>query len=260
MTQISVIITTNNEADNIEAALQSVQWADEIMVVDSFSEDNTVELAKKYTNFVVQRAYQGPANQKNWAISQVKYPWVLILDADERVPPVLKSEIQQLLQQKHISKDAYWIRRQNYFMGKKIRYSGWQSDAVIRLIKRDVCRYNDKQVHEKIDTQGIEVGRLQQSLNHYTFKNTVHFVAKMNRYGVWSGRDYAVKIPKVTYFHLFIKPIFRFFKHYLLRLGFLDGKEGFIISVLMAWTVFLRYVEIYSNKSDLKRLEKKENI
>lgn len=246
--QISVIITANNEADNIEAVLQSVQWADHIMVVDSFSEDNTVELAKKYTPDVVRRVYQGPANQKNWAIPQARYPWVLILDADERVIPQLKAEIQNLLQQPEIPYDAFWIKRQNYFMGKKIRYSGWQGDAVIRLIRRDVCRYDDKQVHEEIETEGIRVGKLSHHLEHYTFKDTSHFVAKMTRYGVWSGQDYAAKTPRVTYFHLFFKPLFRFFKHYIFRLGFLDGKVGFIISVLMAWTVFLRYMELYRIK------------
>ena len=170
MRPLSVIITTLNEADNIAAVMASVAGADEILVIDSFSEDDTRLIAEKNGATVLQRQYLGPADQKNWAIPQARNEWVLILDADERVSPQLWAEIQQVLSKSSIEEDGFWINRQNYFMGQKINYSGWQGDAVIRLIKRDVCRYDDKQVHEEIMTEGVKIARLSQKMDHYTFK------------------------------------------------------------------------------------------
>jgi glycosyltransferase involved in cell wall biosynthesis len=240
---LTVIITTFNEAYNIRGALESVRWADEIIVVDSFSTDETVELAKAFTDNILQRKYTGPADQKNWAIPQATHEWILLLDADERVPEDLKLEIQTWLAQPEITYDAFWIGRQNFFMGKKVNFSGWQGDAVVRFFRK-TCRYDDKQVHEEIDTKGLRVGRLKAKLEHYTFRNSKHFLAKMERYGEWAAQDYAKKTSKVTYFHLFWKPLFRFFKHFIFQQGFRDGKVGFIISVIMAWGVFLRYLKI----------------
>lgn len=243
MQKLTVIITTFNEAEHMAAVLETVSWADEIIVVDSFSTDQTIAIANQYSAKVLTRAYNGPADQKNWAIPQAKHEWILLLDADERVPPNLCTEIQHLLRQE-INHDAFWIGRQNFFMGKKIKYSGWQGDAVVRLIHRDKCRYNDKQVHEEIETSQIKVGRLNNKLLHYTFKDTQHFLEKMQRYANWSAQDHLHKTKNVGFYHLFIKPLFRFFKHFIWQRGFLDGKTGLIISVIMAWTVFLRYVKI----------------
>lgn len=248
MEKITAIIPTFNEAHNIEAAIQSVQWADEIIVVDSFSEDTTVEIATRLGAKIFQRKYINSANQKNWIIPQATHDWVFILDADERVTEDLKKEIQQILQQP-LEKDAYWINRQNFFMGKKIHYSGWRGDAVIRLLRKEKCRYQDLKVHAEIETEGIEVGQLKNKINHFTYKDLDHFLTKMQRYADWSAKDHLEKTPRVTFFHLYLKPLFRFFKHYFIQLGFLDGKVGFIISVIMAWGVFLRYVKIQEIRS-----------
>ncbi|MCB0549406.1 MAG: glycosyltransferase family 2 protein [Phaeodactylibacter sp.] len=249
MHSLSVIITTFNEEQNIQGALESVSWADEVIVVDSFSSDRTVEIARKYTRRVMQREYTGPAGQKNWAIPQARHEWILLLDADERVPEKLKLEIQQYLNQEHIPYDAFWIGRRNFFMGKEVHFSGWQGDAVVRFFRRDLCRYNDKQVHEEIITEGLRVGWLDDKLLHYTYRDMDHFLDKMRRYARWSARDYSKKTKRVTVFHLFFKPLFRFFKHYLLQLGFLDGKVGLVVSVVMAWGVFLRYANLMEEKS-----------
>lgn len=251
--KLSVLITTYNESENIEAILQNVHWADEVMVVDSFSTDDTLEKARKYNPKIVQRAYQGPADQKNWAIPQLSHEWVLILDADERIPPELQKEIEAVLATDP-AWDAFWIGRQSWFLGQKIRYSGWQGDAVIRLIRRDRCRYNLRQVHEEIETKGIRVGRLRHKMEHYTFRDTGHFLDKMQRYGEWSALDHMSKTPKVSGFHLFVKPAFRFIKHYIIQKGFLDGKAGLIISAIMAWGVFIRYMKL----EELHRMENQE--
>lgn len=248
MTNISVIITTHNEADNIRGVLTSVKWATDVIVVDSFSTDDTKSIAEQMGATVLQRKYKGPAEQKNWAIPQAQFNWVLILDADERVSEKLKKEIQQIIDNQP-TKDGYWIKRQNHFMGKQVHYSGWRGDKVIRLIQRDRCRYNDKQVHEEIDETNITVGILNHKLHHFTYKSLEHYLAKIERYAIWSAQDHLHKTPRVTFVHLYIKPFFRFCKHYFWQLGILDGQVGFIISRLMAWSVFLRYLKIKEIRS-----------
>ncbi len=250
MPKITVIIPTFNEADNIRPVIQNVRWAEEVIVVDSFSTDNTAEVARELADKTFQRKYTGPADQKNWAIPQAAHDWVLLLDADERVTPDLKAEIQQWMQREDIPFDCFWIGRNNHFMGRRIRYSGWQGDQVVRLIRRDVCRYDNKQVHEEIATNGLRVGKLAHKLDHYTFKNLTHYLEKTQRYGLWSARDHLQKTQKITIFHLLIKPFWRFIKHYLVQGGFRDGKTGLIISVIMAWGVFLRYAFMTENLSD----------
>ncbi len=290
---ISVIFTTHNEAPNIRAALASVApWAADILVVDSFSTDGTVEIVEQFGGVrLLQRAYFGPADQKNWAIPQAKNAWVLLMDADERATPEMRDEIAEILrgyfkletslrgtkqkneelkgttepklkgneniELKLISNsnsndlndlDGYWIGFTHFFMGKKVRFSGWQNDKTIRLIQRDRCRYNDNRVHEEIVTEGLKMGRLNAKFDHYTFRNIEHFVQKQQRYAAWSAIDHDKKTGRVTAFHFVVKPFFRFFKHYFLKLGVLDGKIGFIIAAVAAWSVFLRYVKIVENR------------
>ena len=244
MRPISVIIPTYNESLHIREAIATIEWADEIIVIDSYSTDSTAEIAQNLGAKVFERSYSGPADQKNWAIPHAQHEWVLLLDADERITEELAKEIQTILSSVDINQDCFWIPRQNFFLGQKVNYSGWQGDAVIRLIRRDVCRYDDKQVHEEIVTAGLRVGRLKNKLLHYTFKDSDHYLDKIRRYGEWSALDHLDKTPRVTGFHLFIKPLFRFFKHYIIQRGFLDGQVGLIISIVMAWGVFLRYVRI----------------
>ena len=246
---ISVIITTFNEESHIEACIDSVAWANEIIIVDSFSDDKTIEIAKSKNVVIHQRKYISPSDQKNWAIIQAKYDWVLILDADETVSDQLSKKIQFILNQNIINEDLFWIARQNYFLGKKINYSGWQNDKVIRLIRKEKGRYNDKQVHEEIITTGLNVGYIAEKLNHYTYKSMHHFLAKMDRYAQWSAQDYAHKTKKVGFFQIVFKPFYRFVQHFILKFGFLDGMIGFIISAIMAWGVFLRYLYLLELKN-----------
>ncbi|MEL7249312.1 MAG: glycosyltransferase family 2 protein [Bacteroidota bacterium] len=247
--QLSVIITTFNEAENIARCLDSVTTiATDILIVDSFSTDQTVEIARSYANVrIEQRAYEGPADQKNWAIPQAEHEWILLLDADEVATPALQEEVMQLLSGEGPSADAYWIGRDNFFMGQQIRYSGWQGDRVIRFFHRDRARYDAVQVHEEIVTDGLKVATLKARLEHYTFRDLEHYLDKTRRYARWSAQDHAAKTTKVTYFHLLLKPLFRFWKHFIIQQGFRDGKVGFIVSAIMAWGVFLRYAYLREN-------------
>lgn len=253
MQPLSVIITTHNESEHIGPLLAHLDWVSDILVVDSFSNDDTVAQAQAAGARVVQRQYTGPADQKNWAIPQAKHPWILLLDADERVPDALKEEIINWLKQPEIPYDCFWIKRRNFFMGQEIKYSGWQGDAVVRFFRRAVCRYNDLQVHEEIETTGLRVATLKNKMLHYTFKDATHFLDKTRRYARWSAQDYVARTGQVKWFHLFGKPAFRFFKHFLLKGGFRDGKVGLVVSVLMAWGVFLRYLYIFEGQRQNKK-------
>lgn len=252
MSTITAIIPTFNEAMHVNDVIASLKWCDRIIVIDSFSADETASLAAAAGAEVVQRAYQGPAEQKNHAITLAKSDWVIILDADERVTPELQSEIEAIIQQDHPAHQAYWIGRRNHFLGKEVKYSGWQSDKVIRLFKRGQCVYGKQMVHEEMECS-CSVGMLSHKLLHYTYRDMPHYLEKFDRYTTWSAQDRLAHTGKVTLYHLWVKPIFRFFRHYVLRGGILDGKVGFIISVMSGYSVFLRYLKI-------ERLQKGESL
>lgn len=251
MHKVTAIIPCKNEAHNIEAVLQSVSWCNEIMVVDSFSTDNTVELAKKYTSRIIESEYINSASQKNRAIPLAQNEWIFLVDADERVTPELKAEIQKILSADSIKYDAFWIYRKNFFLEQEIKHSGWQRDKVVRLFKRDCCRYEEKEVHAEVVATG-KVGKLENKLVHNTYKDIFHYLEKWDRYSTWSANEAAKKMVKPNFFHFIIKPCFRFFKHYIIDLGFLDGYAGLIICSLAAKGVFMRYVKLYAMQKGKK--------
>lgn len=246
---VTAIIPTFNEEANISVALNSVQWADEVIVVDSFSSDNTANIVAEFSsvNFV-QHEYKNSATQKNWIIPQAKHEWIFLLDADEYATDGLIEEVKKVIQNKP-KNDAYWIKRKNYFMGRKVNYSGWQNDKVIRLFKRDICRYEEKNVHAEIITSGL-VSELRSVIMHNTYKGLNHYIGKINWYSTWKAYD---RIENGSggnfFFNVCIKPCYRFFYHYVLRLGFLDGKVGFIISILNGYDVMLRGIKIWRIKN-----------
>lgn len=251
MRKITAIIPTYNEESNLRKAIESVKWADEIMVVDSFSTDKTLEIAKEYTNFILQRTYENSASQKNWAIPQATHDWIFLLDADEVVTPALQKEVQEKLKDTNELADAYWIGRVNFFMNQRVNHVV-KGDKVIRFFNKK-CRYQPLKVHAEIITEGQNVEKLNGKLEHYTFKSIDLHLTKINRYADWAANDYLKKTPKVTYFHLCLKPLFRFFKHFILEKGFLDGRVGFVISSVFAWSVFLRYWKILDIQNQAKR-------
>jgi len=248
MQKLTAIIPTFNEAHNIIDAIKSIEFADEIMIVDSFSTDKTVDLAKPLSNTILKREFEYPASQKNWAIPQAKHQWILLLDADERVTSKLKDEIIKIINSNTIY-SGFWIKRKNYFMGKKVRFSGWQGDKVIRLFKRDECKYEDKYVHEEIISNG-KIGILKNKLTHNTFVSKEVYLKKLDRYARWQANDYNKRVKKITLFHTIIKPAFRFIKHYILQLGFLDGYIGLIISAYQAKAVAMRYKYLKQDRNE----------
>ncbi len=241
--KLTALIPTGNEAHNIEAVLKSVAFADEVLVVDSFSTDDTLKLAEPLADRIIQREYEHSASQKNWAIPQAKHEWILLVDADERVSEELAKEIQEILKNPG-QEVAYWIYRDNHFMGKRLKYSGWQNDKVIRLFRKSKCRYENKHVHAEVIADG-KVGFLKNHLDHNTYLSLDHYLNKINRYANLQAKDYDKKTGKITAYHLVFKPFSRFLKHYILQLGFLDGVPGFTVSTMQAFAVRTRYIKLW---------------
>lgn len=244
MHKLTAIIPTKNEAHNIEAVLASVDFADEILVIDSFSDDATVEKATALSAKILQRKFDFYGAQKNYAINQAKYQWVLLLDADERVTPELKTEIISILNQDTINYDAFSIKRINHFMGQRVNYSGWRNDSVIRLFKKDACKYNNLHVHESLIVNGT-TGKLQHKFLHYSYRSFNQYMQKMDRYATLQAKDYDKKTGRLTPYHFIIKPFWGFFKHYILQSGFRDGVVGLTIGYVQGYVVFMRYVKLW---------------
>ena len=241
--KLTAIIPTLNEEQNIRAAIESVSFADEVLVIDSYSSDNTVEIARELGARIIIQKFENFSAQKNRAIQEATYEWIILLDADERISEELRNEITGLIvsEPEH---EAYRVPRTNFFMGKEIRYSGWQHDMVVRLIKKDSCRFNGKPVHEDIETTGT-TGLLKNKLLHYTFNGFDAYVDKLNRYAWLQAEELNARNCKVTVFHLFCKPAFRFFRHYIFQQGFRDGMAGLTIAWLQSYAVFTRYVKLW---------------
>lgn len=250
MEKLSVIIPTKNEAHNITEVLASVAFADEILIVDSFSTDETLTLAQHFDVHIIQRPFDYPAAQKNWAIPQATYEWILLVDADERITPGLQKEIQEVLK-KGSDYAGYWIYRENSFMGYPLKNSGIKGDKCIRLFRKSLCKYEDKFVHEEIITEG-KVGKLQHKMRHNTYVDLDNFYAKMNRYATWQADDYESKVKKVSLYHLWLKPNFRFLKHYLFGCGFRDGFAGYVYALTQKHAVKMRYIKLKMKQKGIK--------
>ncbi|MCS5662903.1 MAG: glycosyltransferase family 2 protein [Flavobacteriales bacterium] len=250
MQKLSAIIPTYNEEINIEAAIRSVSFADEIIIIDSFSTDHTIAIAEKYEVRILQRVFDDFSSQKNYAIENATHKWIVLLDADERIGADLKNEIQTVLSAKPKA-SAYWVYRRNYLLGREIKYSGWQNDKVIRLIERDFCKYNGKLVHEEITTSK-KISYLKTKLEHHTYKDFDNFINKKNKVAQLQAQMLAAKNKKVTPYLLFAKPAYRFVNHYFFKRGFLDGFPGFFIASFYAYTIFTRYIKLWLINKGLK--------
>lgn len=244
MIPVSVAVITKNEEENIEDALKSVKDFEDIVVVDSFSEDRTVEICKKYTHRVYQHGWQGYAKQKQIAVDYAEKPRVLILDADERVTPELKSEIMEEI--KNTSFSGFYIPRKNFFLGKWIRHGGWWPDYTLRLFLKDKAIMEDRKVHEKVVVKG-KVGYLKNPLEHYTYRTVSDYIKKMELYSTLSAEEIYNK-KSTPLLSMLINPVFIFTKMFFIRQGFRDGVHGFILAVLYSFYTFLKYAKVWEKK------------
>ncbi|MGB3149240.1 MAG: glycosyltransferase family 2 protein [Maribacter sp.] len=251
--KISALIITYNEIGYIEKCIESVSFADEILVVDSFSTDGTYEYLLNHPKVkVIQNPFENFTAQKSFALKNAKNDWVLFLDADEIVSPKLKEEIQTIVDQ-GTNIVAFWFYRQFMFQNEKLRFSGWQTDKNYRLFRKSKAKFSDcKIVHETLEVDGNS-GIFKEKLVHYCYKNYQDYKEKMLKYGRLKAIESFYTEKPFNYFLMFLKPSWKFFNHYILRLGILDGKKGFIICYLNALGVFERFKE-------LKRLEQKNQL
>jgi glycosyltransferase involved in cell wall biosynthesis len=240
---VTALVTTFNEQDNIQECLASVAWADEVLLVDSGSTDDTLKLAERFDPRVLEHEYVNAAAQKNWAIPQAKHDWILIVDADERVSPELRLEIERILL-RGVEHPGYYIKRENYFFGRKIGHCGWQRDYQLRLFDRRKGRYEEKWVHANVKLDG-QPGRIEQVLTHYTYRSWDEYFERFGRYTTWAARDLLERGKKPGIFNLFLRPLFRFYKQYVWHGGFLDGRTGLILCMLSAFSVFTRYAKLW---------------
>lgn len=240
--RISVIVTTWNEERNIGRCLDSLHGFGEILLVDSFSTDHTLEIAGRYPVRVLSHAYESAAEQKNWALGQVQRDWVLILDADEVLTPELRRELERLAESPACA--GYWIRRDSEYLGHAIRHCGWQRDRVLRFFRRDRGAYEVKQVHEEVVLHG-PAGEFAGRLRHYPYPNLEQHFQKIDAYTTRGAQDFVQRGGRFPLLRMLVNPPFRFLRMYVLQGGFLDGAPGFVLCLLSAHSVRLKYAKAW---------------
>ena len=243
MTPLSVVVITRNEERNITACLESVKWADEIIVVDAESKDRTVALAGEFTKKIFIEPWKGFAEAKAFGVLQSRNDWILWLDADERVTPQLSAELQSLLTGLPPN-DSYTVARRAYFLGTWIKHSGWYPGRVVRLFQKDRAAFSSVAVHEGLQVRG-SVGELRNDLLHFTDPDLSHYLEKFNRYTTLAGGQLFSEGRRFHMVDLIVRPPWLFVKMYFLRLGFLDGIPGFILAFLSSAYVFTKYAKLW---------------
>ncbi len=247
MRKLSVVIITRNEANNIEECLESVKWADEIVVLDSFSNDETVNICRRYTEKIYQSKFTNYSLQKNMVLDRATNDWVLSVDADERITPRLKTQIIKVINEESEEYAGYHIPRRNYFFGEWVRHCGLYPDYVLRLFRKSKGRFRDKMVHESVKLNG-KAGRIEEPLEHYTYACINDYIDRMKRYSSLFVQQMRRDNKKSRWYNLIVNPTAAFIKMYFLKKGFLDGKLGFIVCVLYSYYAFLKYAMLWEKK------------
>jgi glycosyltransferase involved in cell wall biosynthesis len=243
VTRLSALIITLNEAAHITAAVQSVAWADEVLVVDSHSTDDTVELAKRAGARVEVRDWPGYISQKNYAASIARNDWVLSLDADERVTPELAAEIKALLATNPLCA-GYRIPRVSYYLGRWIRSTDWYPDPQLRLYDRRRGQWRGRYVHESVNVEGA-AGMLRHDLQHYTYRDVSHHLKTIDRYTSLAARQMHEDGRRSGIPQVLLHPPAAFLRNYIARGGFRDGSVGLIVSLLNSYYVFCKFVKLW---------------
>lgn len=242
--KLSVTIITYNEEENIRDALESVKWADEVVVIDSLSTDRTVEICKEYTEQVYPVSWHGYVEQKNIATEKTSYEWIFNIDADERVSEQLAGEIQQVLAgtPQHV---GYYMPRRTYYLGGWIDHCGWYPDYKLRLFHKPSGKWVGKALHEKVEVRGT-TAYLHHDLYHYSFKNISAHLQTMDKY---SGIAAAHKAGSVSGPEILFRTTFTFLKKYILQQGFRDGTRGIIVCLLSALATALKYSKLWERQN-----------
>lgn len=241
--EISAVIITHDEEKKLEGALKSVRGiASEVIIVDSFSTDETVPIAKKYTKHVFQRKWTNYADQKNYANKKASFPWILSLDADERLSPELREEILRL-KKKEPDCSGFSMPRQAFYLGKWIRHSGWYPDRKIRLFRKSEALWEGEYIHEKLVIHG-RIEKLKGHLFHFTYRDIADHMARINTFSELGAQKLYAKKKKCRWYHLAFRPLLGFMKSFFWKAGFLDGYAGFVIARIHSYSIFVRYAKL----------------
>lgn len=240
--RVSVTVITWNEEERLRRCLESVTWADEIVVVDAGSEDKTAQIARSFTDHVVVRAWDGFAPQKNFALERATGDWILSLDADEEVSPELAGEIRRVIAAP--AADGYAVPRRNIFWGQWVRHGLLYPDWQVRLFRRGRGRFVERSVHESVDIDG-PVARLDAPLVHRSYRDVADFLARTNRYTSLAADEWVRAGRPIHAWDLVLRPIGRFLSMYVVHAGVLDGWRGFLLAALYAYYVFVRCAKVW---------------
>lgn len=251
MAELSVVVITRNEAQNIGRCLDSVRdVASEIVVVDSFSDDDTIKICQQYGARIIQHEFEGFGKQKQFANSKAAYDWILSLDADEALSDDLCESVR--IAMKNPAADYYSMNRLTNFCGKWIKHSGWYPDIKIRLFHRSVANWNNFPVHEVMVVNKNATGaHLKGDLLHYSINSLDHHLEQINNYSSIAANRLVDENKSTSFFLLIFKPVIRFWKSYLIKGGFLDGYFGFVIARNSAFSVYLRYAKARALKKNI---------
>lgn len=240
---LSVAIITKNEEENIRGCLQSVAFAGQIVIVDSGSTDETLKIAKEFRCEIFSEDWRGFGPQKQSAIDKCREPWVLVLDADERIPPETADTIQSIVTDSRIQEAGFRFPRKNYFQGRWIKHAGWWPDPVIRLFRKNAGKMSDAMVHESVEVQGT-VGLLSVPIEHYTESRLSRIIQKIDRYSTLGAQASFQEGKTSSSAGALVRACFTFVQDYFLRLGVLDGMPGLTLAVTDAVNKFFKYAKL----------------
>ena len=243
MAKLSVIIPTRNEAHNIAECIASVAWADEVLVVDDFSDDGTAEIAAGAGARVLPHQFRSPASQKNYALERALHAWALSLDADERASDELRDEIRRILAADGPA-DGYFIPIHGYFLGRRMRFGAWRGERKLRLFRRNLTHYPERAIHESAAVTG-RLGRCRAAIVHYSYRSLDDCFAKTRRYAEWGALEWLRRGRKPSAARLLLRGPLQFARDYLLRAGFLDGTRGLILALFDAWQSVAREAKLW---------------
>jgi glycosyltransferase involved in cell wall biosynthesis len=241
--KISAYMITFNNERTIERALKSLTWADELVVVDSFSQDKTAEICRRFTDRVYQREWPGYRAQYQYAADLTTHPWVLFVDADEEVPPELAREIRKVVEGDGEGIDGFIVYRRTFYLGRWIQYGGWYPDCEIRLYRRGKGRWEGG-LHAKVLVDG-KIGSLKRQYLHYSYRDISDQIQTIDKYSKVAAEDMLQEGERFSLFKLVFHPPFRFIKEYLLKSGFRDGMPGFIIIISTMFYVFMKHAKLW---------------
>ena len=240
---LSVAIITKNEEDNIRQCLQSVVFAAQVVIVDSGSADATLSIAKEFGCEIYNEAWHGFGPQKQSAIDKCRHPWILVLDADERIPPDTADNIKKIVTDPKVKEDGFSFPRKNYFQGRWIKHAGWWPDRIIRLFRKEAGRMTPAMVHESVEVRGM-VGSLDKAIEHYTESRLSIIIQKIDRYSTLGAETAFREGKKSSTGGAFLRAFFTFIQDYFLRLGIMDGMPGLTLAVTDSVNKFFKYAKL----------------